>query len=353
MHISEIDYDLPERLIAQEPVEPRDSARLLVSLVRGERRHLKISDLPSLLGPGDVVVVNDTRVLPARLRLERRTGGAAEVLLLEARDAEHREWEAMIRPARKLRTGETLTRFGRPVVEVGERTEAGDTFVVTIVVDNPDDFVERHGEMPLPPYIRRVIDDNERYQTVYSRRPASAAAPTAGLHFTTGLMAELEERGVTFARVELVVGLDTFKPVSAENPLDHQIHTEWYSVPPETVDACRGARRVVAVGTTAARALESTAATGRSEGRTDLFIVPGHEWKVVDVLLTNFHMPRTSLLLMVGSFVGGEWRDIYRDAVSESYRFLSFGDAMLLGRRAPGADPGEMRASDEPGVSRA
>ena len=338
MHISEIDYELPERLIAQEPMEPRDAARLLVSIDPGERRHLRISDLPSLLEPGDVVVVNDTRVLPARLRLERRTGGAAEVLLLEARDDEHREWEAMIRPARKLRAGEILTRFGRPVVEVGERTDSGDTFVVRIIVDNPDDFVERNGEMPLPPYIRRLIDDNERYQTVYSRRPASAAAPTAGLHFTTELLEAVEARGATLARVELVVGLDTFKPVSTDNPLDHQIHSEWYSVPAETMDACRAARRVVAVGTTAARALESVAATGQLEGRTDLFIVPGHEWKVVDVLLTNFHMPRTSLLLMVGSFVGDEWRDIYRDAVAESYRFLSFGDAMLLGRRTSGGN---------------
>lgn len=340
MHISDIDYDLPPELVAQQPVEPRDAARLLVSLDAGERRHLTVSDLASLVGPGDLLVVNDTRVLPARLRLERATGGAAEVLLLEARDPEHREWEALIRPARKLKTGETLSRFGRPVVEVGERTDAGDTFIVKIVADDPDEFMQRHGEMPLPPYITRSLEDTERYQTVYSRRAASAAAPTAGLHFTPELLERIRSAGADIARVELVVGLDTFKPVAVDDPRDHQIHTEWYSVPQSTMDACAAARRVIAVGTTAARALESVAATGLLEGRTDLFIVPGFEWKVVDVLLTNFHMPRTSLLLLVGSFVGEEWRDIYRVAVSESYRFLSFGDAMLLGRRdvTPGVE---------------
>lgn len=333
MRLSDIDYDLPADLVAQEPVEPRDTARFLVSLEPGERRHLKVADLPSLVGPGDLLVVNDTRVLPARLRLERTTGGAAEVLLLEALDPDHREWEALVRPARKLRTGEVLRRFGRPVVEIGERTAAGDTFCVTIVADDPDAFMERHGEMPLPPYITRSLGDSERYQTVYSRRAASAAAPTAGLHFTSELLEAVHAAGAEIARVELVVGLDTFKPVSAEDPRDHQIHTEWYSVPGSTMEAVAAARRVIAVGTTAARALESVAATGALEGRTDLFIVPGFEWKVVDVLMTNFHMPRTSLLLLVGSFVGQEWRDIYADAVGEKYRFLSFGDAMLLGRR--------------------
>ncbi len=333
MHISEIDYDLPERLIAQEPVWPRDSARLLVSLEPNERRHMVVADMASLLGPGDLLVVNDTRVLPARLRLEKRTGGAAEVLLLEALDEERREWEAMIRPARRLRAGDVLVRFGKPVVEIGERTEAGDTFVVRIVADDPESFMERHGEMPLPPYIRKTLEDRERYQTVYSRRAASAAAPTAGLHFTPELLEAVVAAGAEIARVELVVGLDTFKPISSDDPLEHQIHTEWYSVPEETMEACRRAERVIAVGTTAARALESVAARGELEGRTDLFIVPGHQWKVVDVLMTNFHMPRTSLLLLVGSFVGGEWRDIYRDAIEESYRFLSFGDAMLLGKR--------------------
>lgn len=333
MHISEIDYDLPDHLIAQEPIEPRDAARLLVSRFAGERQHKTVADLAELVGPGDVLVVNDTRVLPARLRLERRTGGAAEVLLLEPLDADRRNWEALIRPARRLKTGEVLVRFGRPVVEVGDRTTAGDTFRVRIIVDDPSEFVERTGEMPLPPYIRRSVADSERYQTVYARRPASAAAPTAGLHFTPQLLDAVSAAGAHIARVELVVGLDTFKPISADDPLEHQIHTEFYSVPPETMEVCERATRVIAVGTTAARALESAAATGSLEGRTDLFIVPGHRWRVVDMLMTNFHMPRTSLLLLVGAFVGEEWREIYADAVAQSYRFLSFGDAMLLGRR--------------------
>lgn len=190
--------------------------------------------------------------------------------------------------------------------------------------------------MPLPPYIRGSLKDRERYQTVYARDARSAAAPTAGLHFTEELLARITGKGVTLARVELVVGLDTFKPVTEENPLEHRIHTESYSVPGETLAACAGAERVVAVGTTAARALESAASTGEPSGRTSLFITRGHEWKSVDLLLTNFHMPRTSLLLMIDSFIGPRWRRLYAEAVAERYRFLSFGDAMLLDRSLGG-----------------
>jgi S-adenosylmethionine:tRNA ribosyltransferase-isomerase len=190
--------------------------------------------------------------------------------------------------------------------------------------------------MPLPPYIRGSLKDKERYQTVYARDARSAAAPTAGLHFTEELLARITGKGVTLARVELVVGLDTFKPVTEENPLEHRIHTESYSVPEETLAACEGAERVVAVGTTAARALESAAVTGELSGRTSLFITRGHEWKSVDLLLTNFHMPKTSLLLMIDSFVGPRWRRLYAEAVAERFRFLSFGDAMLLDRSLGG-----------------
>jgi S-adenosylmethionine:tRNA ribosyltransferase-isomerase len=188
--------------------------------------------------------------------------------------------------------------------------------------------------MPLPPYIRGSLSDAERYQTVYSRRPASAAAPTAGLHFTPELLARIEGSGAHLRRVELVVGLDTFKPIATEDPLRHPIHTETYRVPDGLLDECAAAGRVIAVGTTAARALESAAATGVLEGRTDLFIVPGHPWRVVDLLLTNFHMPRTSLLLLVEAFIGPRWRELYATARNEGYRFLSFGDAMLLDRAA-------------------
>ena len=332
MHLSDIDYELPEKLIAQHPVEPRDSARLLVATNRDQVEHKHMTDLVDMLEPGDVMVVNDTRVLPARLSLHRKTGGAAEVLLLEQRSSDFRLWEALVKPASKLKPDEMLEYFGKRVVRVGPRTEAGDTFVVEILDENPMELLQRIGAMPLPPYIRSSLTDLERYQTVYARRMASAAAPTAGLHFTPELMAKIVAKRVTVETVELVVGLDTFKPISADNPLDHLIHSESYSVEQRVMDACRDAKRVIAVGTTATRALESVAATGQLSGRTSLFITPGFEWKVVDLMLTNFHLPKTSLLLMIESFIGPRWRDIYADAISEQYRFLSFGDAMLLAR---------------------
>jgi S-adenosylmethionine:tRNA ribosyltransferase-isomerase len=332
VHLSDIDYELPESLIAQKPVEPRDSARLLVDVGGPSIRHLHVSDFDSLLEPGDVLVVNDTRVLPARIHLQRRTGGAAEVLLLERRSEDHREWEAMVRPARKLKEGEILEYFGKRVVRIGARTEAGDTFNIEILDEDPMGLLQRIGTMPLPPYIRGSLADQERYQTVYSRRAASAAAPTAGLHFTPELMARIEAKGVQVLRVELIVGLDTFKPISAENPLDHVIHSEYYNVSQEVMDACASATRVVAVGTTATRAIESAATRGELSGRTNLFITPGYEWKYVDAMLTNFHLPRTSLLLMIESFVGEKWRTLYEVAIAEKYRFLSFGDAMFIER---------------------
>ena len=337
MHISDIDYELPDELIAQKPIEPRDSARLLVHQSL-QIQHRVVSELPEFLGPGDVIVVNDTRVLPARLSLQRKTGGAAEVLLLEKRSPDARLWEALIRPARKLKEGEVLEYFGKRVVRVGPRTEAGDTFVIEVTDEDPLDLIQRIGSMPLPPYIRGSLKDSERYQTVYAQNPASAAAPTAGLHFTSELIQRIEAVGAEFKRVELVVGLDTFKPISSDNPLDHVIHSEFYNVPEDTLAACKTAQRVIAVGTTATRALESAMTYGELSGRTKLFITPGYEWKIVDVLLTNFHMPRTSLLLMISSFTEGAWRDIYAEAINEKYRFLSFGDAMLLHRKESGTD---------------
>jgi S-adenosylmethionine:tRNA ribosyltransferase-isomerase len=294
---------------------------------------MTVSDLPSLIRPGDVVVVNDTRVLPARLVLQRKTGGAAEVLLLEQRSPDGRLWEAMVKPARKLKEGELLEYFGKRVVRVGPRTEAGDTFIVEIVDESPLELIQRIGAMPLPPYIRASLKDNERYQTIYSRRAASAAAPTAGLHFTPELMQKVQDAGARIERVELIVGLDTFKPISTENPLDHVIHSEHFHVEPSVLQACNEAKRVIAIGTTATRALESSVALGQESGRTSLFITPGYEWKIVDTMLTNFHMPKTSLLLMIESFVGQHWRDLYAAAIEEKYRFLSFGDAMFIDRR--------------------
>jgi len=332
VQLSDIDYVLPEKLIAQHPIEPRDSARLLVSARTDHIEHQHITDLVDLFHPGDLVVVNDTRVLPARLSLHRKTGGAAEVLLLEQRSSDFRLWEALVKPASKLKPDEVLEYFGKRVVQVGPRTEAGDTFVVEILDENPMELLQRIGTMPLPPYIRSSLKDLERYQTVYARRTASAAAPTAGLHFTPELMARIKAKGVRVETVELVVGLDTFKPISTDDPLDHLIHSEYYSVRQEVLDACREAQRVIAIGTTATRAIESASTLEQLSGRTSLFITPGYEWKIVDVMMTNFHLPKTSLLLMIESFIGPRWREIYSEAIAEEYRFLSFGDAMLLSR---------------------
>jgi S-adenosylmethionine:tRNA ribosyltransferase-isomerase len=339
VRLSDFDYALPEERIAQVPIEPRDSSRLLVDLGNGTVDHRRVSELAELLRPDDLLVLNETRVIPARLRLRRRTGGAVEVLLLEPLHADRRWWEALVRPGGKLRSGEVLTSGGVEIVRMGDRTKTGDTFAVELLgVDDPLATLDRHGEMPLPPYIGARLDDPDRYQTVFANEPGSAAAPTAGLHFTPELFDSLDALGVRRTTVELVVGLDTFQPISTEDPLDHPMHTERYRVPEATMVACRETHaaggRVVAVGTTAVRALESAAARGELAGRTDLFIHHGFEWQIVDVLLTNFHLPRTTLLMMIDAFVGERWRTLYEIALAEGYRFLSFGDAMLLDRTA-------------------
>jgi S-adenosylmethionine:tRNA ribosyltransferase-isomerase len=334
MRLEEFDYDLPEARIAQVPLEPRDAARLLVDRGSAPPEHRRVADLPALLRPGDVVVVNESRVLPARLRLRRSSGGAAEVLLLEPTTVDRTTWEALIRPARRLRTGEELLApDGRALLVVGERTAAGDTFAVRLC-GQPEELLESYGEVPLPPYIHTRLDDPERYQTVYATRPGSAAAPTAGLHLTPELVARIRAAGVPVVAVELAVGLDTFQPVSEADPRDHHMHSERYRVPEATWTACQDADRVVAVGTTTVRALETVASRGRLEGRTEIFLHRGAGPQVVDVLLTNFHLPRTTLLMMIDAFVGHRWRSLYATALDEGYRFLSFGDAMLLDRHA-------------------
>jgi S-adenosylmethionine:tRNA ribosyltransferase-isomerase len=336
VRIADFDYELPEERIAQTPIEPRDSARLLVDRGSAAPEHRHVSDLPDLLRAGDLLVLNETKVIPARLRLQRDTGGRAEVLLLEALSDDRTTWEALLRPGKRLRVGEVLTHDGRPTVRVGDRTAAGDTFTVELLAGDLDPLtlLDAVGEMPLPPYITSSLSDPGRYQTVFATNPASAAAPTAGLHFTADLFDRLAAVGVTTAKVELVVGLDTFQPISTENPLDHPMHTERYRVPDATMRACREADRVVAVGTTAVRALESAAARRQLSGRTDIFIHRGFDWGVVDLLMTNFHLPKTTLLMMIDAFVGERWRRLYGEALAGDYRFLSFGDAMLLDRRA-------------------
>jgi S-adenosylmethionine:tRNA ribosyltransferase-isomerase len=336
------DYGLPESAIAQQPVEPRSSARLLVGPGLDEGGglvHATVGDLPRWLRPGDVVVVNDTRVLPARLHLTKATGGRAEVLLLEPTGEGPDLWEALVRPGRRLpEATELFERAGAgPVVRVGPALGGDDDGRRVVRLLDPS-VVERAGTMPLPPYIHDPLGDQERYQTVYSTPRAmtdrSTAAPTAGLHFTPELLESCRQAGATLARVDLAIGLDTFRPIVAPTPEEHLIHTERYSVPPATLEACRGAERVVAIGTTAVRALESAAATGELSGRTSLYIHGDFDFKVVDVLVTNFHLPRSSLLLLVESFCGPVWRDLYSTALARGYRFLSFGDAMVVGRRS-------------------
>jgi S-adenosylmethionine:tRNA ribosyltransferase-isomerase len=328
----EFDYDLPPELIAQEPIEPRSAARLLVDLGSRPSEHLQVSQFPDLVGEGDLVVVNETRVLPARLSLKRGSGGSVEILLLELVDG--RRWRALARPGRKLREGEVLLSSGeQDVVEIVGRDSSDDGQFIVELLAEPERLAEI-GEMPLPPYITTPLVDPERYQTVYAKRAASAAAPTAGLHFTPELMEQVEASGARIARVELVVGLDTFRPLAVDDVRQHRMHSEQFSVPEHVLAEIADARRVIAVGTTATRAIETAGTTGRLSGRTDIFISRGFRWSVVDVMLTNFHLPRTTLLVMIDAFVGRRWRDLYEEAIRERYRMLSFGDAMLLDRHA-------------------
>ena len=336
MRLEDFDYQLPHELIAQTPIEPRDSARLLIDNGTLSPGHKHVSDFLEFCRDGDVMVVNDTKVIPARVRLLRQTGGGAEVLLLERHSSERNTWEALVRPAKRLRLGEILyASDGTALVRIGERTVAGDTFLVELLAgDNSvEELLIKYGEMPLPPYITTKLSQPDRYQTIYANRPASAAAPTAGLHFTETLLDALRKQGVKILTVDLTVGLDTFAPVSHSDPRDHPMHTESYHVGAEILEQCRVAKRVIAVGTTATRALESAATTGVLTGRTNMFISRGYEFKIVDLLLTNFHMPRTTLLMLVDAFVGSRWQSLYATAIQEKYRMLSFGDAMLLDRR--------------------
>jgi S-adenosylmethionine:tRNA ribosyltransferase-isomerase len=336
---ADLDYDLPPAAVAQAPCEPRDAARLLVDNGPGQAPdHRRVTDLPSLVGPGDVVVVNTTRVLPARLTLTKTTGGAVEVLLLEpstdiaAGPPGWQGWLALVRPGRRVRPGTRLIAGEDLAVEVGG--DAGDgRRLVRLRVDEGADLLEvldRYGTVPLPPYITRPLSDPERYQTVYSDRPRSVAAPTAGLHLTAQVLDALRDAGARVEPVELVVGLGTFRPIEAGRVEDHRMHRERYRVPAATIEACESAGRVLAVGTTSVRALESAALTGELEGGTELFIHGEHRLRLVDLLLTNFHMPRSSLLALVHAMVGGRWRTLYEEALRSGYRFLSFGDAMLL-----------------------
>ncbi len=339
MKTADFDYNLPEELIAQTPLEQRDASRLMVMDRRtGETSHWHFHDLPRFLRPGDCLVMNDSRVLPARLIGRRPTGGACEVLLLTDRGDSC--WECLVRPGRKLRAGaRVIFGDGELTAEIQSELPDGRRLVRFQYQGIFLEILERLGRMPLPPYIKAELEDGERYQTVYSRAPGSAAAPTAGLHFTPELLEEIRAMGVRTCFVTLHVGLGTFRPVKAEDIQDHQMHSEFCIVPEETADIVNRTRaaggRVLCVGTTSCRTLESFAAEDGtmkpSSGWTDIFIYPGFRFKVMDGLITNFHLPQSTLIMLVSAFAGREHvLAAYEEAVRERYRFFSFGDAMFI-----------------------
>jgi len=331
---ADFSYELPEQAIAQTPVEPRDSSRLLRTSDLSDHR---FHELPELLDPGDLVVLNDTRVRAARLKGRRLPGGGAvELLLLERRPDE--SWVALARPARKLRPG-TRIDFDSLTAEIVSDPADG---VVQVAFDSVADIetaIEQAGEMPLPPYITTRLERRERYQTIYARATGSAAAPTAGLHFTERAFTALAERGIGVARIDLRVGLGTFRPITTEEVEDHVMHRESFVLDAGAIEAISRTRlaggAVVAIGTTTVRALEAAWQDGEpaeGEATTNLFITPDFDFKVVDRLVTNFHLPGSTLICMVAAFIGDGWRDAYQTALDRGYRFLSFGDAMLADR---------------------
>jgi S-adenosylmethionine:tRNA ribosyltransferase-isomerase len=325
---SDLDYRLPEGLIAQRPASPRDSSRLMVVDVQKQSiEHRIFRDLPVFLQPGDTLVLNETKVLPARLCARRPGGGETELLFLRDLGADGDLWEVMVRPSRRLRPGMELS-VGEEELQAVK--PLGEGMWVVAGTDVPG-TLRRHGHMPLPPYIEATPEAEREYQTIYARDEGSAAAPTAGLHFTEELLGEVQKAGARISRVTLHVGPGTFTPVRTEKLADYRMHAEHYRVPNEAARAVGDARRVVAVGTTVARTLESWMATEVREGESELFIYPGYHWRAVDTLLTNFHLPRSTLLAMVMAFAGADLiREAYEIAVKERYRFFSFGDAMLL-----------------------
>jgi S-adenosylmethionine:tRNA ribosyltransferase-isomerase len=337
---SDFDYDLPESAIAQTPAEPRDSSRLLV-LHRdtGEIEHRIFRDIGDYLRAGDLLVLNQTRVIPARIYARKETGGRVELLLLRRRDT--LTWEALV-GGKGLRVGKIINVEDGPQAEIIEGLDGSERVIKFSEPIEP--YFSKVGNVPLPPYIHQKLRDPERYQTVYAREPGSAAAPTAGLHFTPRLLQELQAKGVKIAYVTLHVGLDTFAPVTEDDPQEHKIHTEWCELPQKTADLINQTKgaggRVIAVGTTSVRTLESAAKLQSLisnpqlppfAGPTSLFILPGYKFKVVDAMITNFHLPKSTLLMLVSAFAGREQiLETYQVAIQEGYRFYSFGDAMII-----------------------
>lgn len=339
MKTSDFMYDLPESSIAQSPIEPRDHSRLMV-LNKGSEviEHRHFYDVIDYLNPGDVLVINDTRVIPARLLGQKIPSGAAcEVFLLK--QLAPKKWETLVRPGKKLRAGAQVSfGSGRLIAHIGETTAAGGRVVDFECEGSFEEALDALGEMPLPPYIHEKLAEKERYQTVYARQEGSAAAPTAGLHFTPELLKRIEEKGVGVARVLLHVGLGTFRPVKVDDVEKHEMHSEYIEVTQEAADMVNAAKargnRVIAVGTTSVRTLESAARDGKlvaMSGNTNIFIYPGYEYQLVDALITNFHLPGSTLIMLVSALYGRDKTlTAYETAVKEGYRFYSFGDAMLI-----------------------
>lgn len=339
MQVSDFNYDLPQELIAQTPMEPRDHSRLLVvDKETGKMEHRHFYDLPNYLRPDDLLVFNDTRVIPARLHGVKDTGVKAEVFLLTRLNAT--DWEVLVKPGRRLRTGAVINFSEDLSCEILENTEFGGRIARFKFEGVFEEILDRLGETPLPPYITEQLEDKERYQTVYSRDKGSAAAPTAGLHFTKELLQKVKDMGCEEVFVTLNIGLGTFRPVSVENIEDHVMHKEFYTITPEAADAINKAkaagRRIVSVGTTAVRTLEAAATAGNGiikpgAAWTDIFIYPGYKFKMIDALVTNFHLPQSTLLMLVSTLSTREiMLKTYEEAVKQKYRFFSFGDAMFI-----------------------
>jgi S-adenosylmethionine:tRNA ribosyltransferase-isomerase len=342
MRIDDFDYTLPPDFIAQTPIEPRDQARLMVlDRQKGTLKHDYFFNLPGLLQPGDVLVFNDTRVIPARLHGIKDTGAHLEILLLQRLSPN--TWQTLVKPAKRLSTGTRLRVIGlsKNGLEIEAEVTAAEEGGIRILKFSDDKALMTMGQVPLPPYIHEPLADPERYQTVYARVEGSAAAPTAGLHFTPGLLEKLKDRGIRSVFITLHVGLDTFQPVREDDPTKHKIHREFGIVPMEAAAELAKAkaegRRIICVGTTSTRLVEATAEKYGTlnpagfSGWVDLFIIPGYKFRVADSLITNFHLPRTTLLMLVSAFTGRESiLKAYEEAIREHYRFYSFGDAMMI-----------------------
>jgi len=339
MKVSEFDFHLPEELIAQEPITPRDMSRLLVLNIEEQRiDHKRFYQLTEVLQEGDLLILNQTKVMPARLMGVKDTGANIELVLLKRTKGDY--WECMVRPGKKLQSGAKVF-FGDGELqgEIIDHTDSGGRIVHFTYQGIFEEVLDRLGEMPLPPYIQKELKDKDRYQTVYAKEQGSAAAPTAGLHFTEELFEKLKNKGINTAFLTLHIGLGTFRPVKSENVEDHTMHSEYYSISKETAQLINQTKemgkRVIAVGTTCIRTLETVGDVNglvqESSGWTDIFIYPGYKFKVVDAVITNFHLPKSSLIMLISAFAGTDFvKEAYRVAVEEKYRFYSFGDAMLI-----------------------